>query len=92
VEDGRSELLLVKDKGGNTVQVVSINAASVRPEELTWTWKNRIPDASITWFVGKPGQGKSLAAVNVAATVSTGRDWADGAKNTMGPNSPWWNC
>ena len=92
VEEGRSELLLVKDKGGNTVQVVSINAASVRPEELTWTWKNRIPDASITWFVGKPGQGKSLAAVNVAATVSTGRDWADGAKNTMGPNSPWWNC
>jgi hypothetical protein len=85
VEDGRSELLLVKDKGGNTVQVVSINAASVRPEELTWTWKNRIPDASITWFVGKPGQGKSLAAVNVAATVTTGRDWADGAKNTMGP-------
>jgi hypothetical protein len=85
VEDGRSELLLVRDKGGNTVQVVSINAASVKPEALTWTWKNRIPDASITWFVGKPGQGKSLAAVNVAATVTTGRDWADGAKNTMGP-------
>ena len=85
VEEGRAELLRVKDKGGNTIQVVSINAASVRPEALTWTWENRIPDASITWFVGKPGQGKSLASINVVATVSTGRDWADGAKNTMGP-------
>jgi putative DNA primase/helicase len=85
VEEGRNELLLVKDRVGNAVQVVTINAASVRPEELTWTWKNRIPDASITWFVGKPGQGKSLAAVNVAATVTTGRDWDDGAQNTMGP-------
>ena len=32
VEDGRNELLLVKDRGGNTVQVVTINAASVKPE------------------------------------------------------------
>ena len=85
VEEGKAELLRVKDKGGNTIQVVTINAASVRAEPLTWTWKNRIPDASITWFVGKPGQGKSLASINVAATVSTGRDWDDGARNTMGP-------
>jgi hypothetical protein len=85
VEEGKVELLRAKDKGGNTIQVVSINAATIRAEELTWTWKNRIPDGAITWFVGKPGQGKSLASINVVATVTTGRDWADGARNTAGP-------
>ena len=85
VEEGKVELLRAKDKGGNTIQVVSINAATIRAEALTWTWENRIPDGAITWFVGKPGQGKSLASINVVATVTTGRDWADGARNTVGP-------
>lgn len=62
-----------------------INAADITPERLTWTWQDRIPEAAITWFLGQPGQGKSLASITVVATVSTGRDWADGAKNPAGP-------
>ena len=84
VEEGKVELLLAK-KGGTTVQVVATNAASIRPEELTWLWENRIPDGAITWFVGKPGQGKSMASISVVATVTTGRNWCDGATNTAGP-------
>ena len=32
-------------------------------------------------------RSKSLAALTIAACVSTGRDWPDGSKNTMGPRT-----
>ena len=39
----------------------------------------------ISLFGGQPGCGKTIVLLDIVATVTTGRDWPDGAKNTSGP-------
>jgi hypothetical protein len=65
-------------------QVVAIDAASIEMEEMTWVWKHRIPDEAISWIMGQPNNAKSLLTIEIAACATTGRDWPDGEKNTMG--------
>ena len=65
-------------------KVTAIGAASVKPKPMNWLWLNRVPAGAITWGVGKPGNAKSLWATDLAARVSSGADFPDGAKNTMG--------
>jgi putative DNA primase/helicase len=65
-------------------QVVAVKGTSVKAEPMTWMWKERLPDGAITWIVGQPGNAKSLLTIEIAACASTGRDWPDGEKNTMG--------
>ena len=59
----------------------------VPDEDLLWLWENKIPLGKVTWFVGKPSNGKSMSAIDVIARVTTGRDWPDGEKNPWGPAS-----
>lgn len=66
-------------------KVTVINGASLRPKPMKWMWPNRVPAGAITWGVGKPGNAKSLWATDLAARVSSGRDFPDGAKNSNGP-------
>lgn len=66
-------------------KVTAINAASVKPKAQRWLWHNRVPAGAITWGVGKPGNAKSLWATDLAARVSSGADFPDGAKNLNGP-------
>jgi putative DNA primase/helicase len=65
-------------------QVVAVKGTFVKAELMTWMWKERLPDGAITWIVGQPGNAKSLLTIEIAACASTGRDWPDGEKNTMG--------
>ena len=93
--EGRVELVQHVDTveikvGQDTVKrqfvtkVTAIKAASVKPKPMNWLWLNRVPAGAITWGVGKPGNAKSLWATDLAARVSSGADFPDGAKNTMG--------
>jgi len=66
-------------------KITVVNAAAVKPEPQRWLWQNRIPAGAITWGVGKPGNAKSLWATDLAARVSSGADFPDGAKNPNGP-------
>jgi KaiC/GvpD/RAD55 family RecA-like ATPase len=61
------------------------NASDYDMVELQWLWPQRIPKGKITLFTGKPDSGKSLALLDFIARVSTGRDFADGSKNELGP-------
>ena len=72
-------------------KVSSINAASVKPEAQRWLWQDRIPAGAICWGVGKPGNGKSLWATDLAARVSSGKDFPD-AKNENGPKKVLMYC
>jgi putative DNA primase/helicase len=51
-----------------------------------------VPAGAITWGVGKPGNAKSLWATDLAARVSSGADFPDGAKNTYGPRKVLMYC
>jgi len=73
-------------------RISSVNAATVKPEKQRWLWHSRVPAGAITWGVGKPGNAKSLWATDLAARVSSGADFPDGAKNENGPKKVLMYC
>ena len=53
----------------------------VKPEKISWHWKNRIARGKITLIVGDPGLGKSFLTTDLAARTSTGAKWPDDSGN-----------
>jgi RecA-family ATPase len=51
----------------------------IEPEPLRWLWPGRIPLGKLTLLIGDPGLGKSLVTVDMAARLSRGTAFADGA-------------
>src|SRR5262249_44074013 len=49
--------------------------------KLCWLWPGRIPLGKFTLFAGDPGLGKSAATIDIAARVTRGTSWPDGAPN-----------
>lgn len=58
---------------------ISIRLADVEPEQVRWLWRGRIPRGKLTFVDGDPGLGKSLLTLDIAAHVSTGSSFPDGA-------------
>jgi putative DNA primase/helicase len=56
-----------------------VKASSLKPVAQEWLWPGRIPMGEVTVVAGEPGVGKSQFAVLLAAHLSTGRTWPDGA-------------
>jgi hypothetical protein len=57
--------------------------SAVAAERLEWLWEGRFPLKMTLTLVGQGGVGKSMLTEMIAARVSTGRDYPDGAKNTL---------
>jgi hypothetical protein len=72
---------------GCDFSIMGVNATSIVAELVKWLWPERIPLGKMTLFAGKPDCGKSTAMFDIVARVTTGRDWPDGSKNTLGPRS-----
>jgi RecA-family ATPase len=66
--------------GKKSAPISAKAAATVQPEEVEWVWEGRIPRGKLTMLDGDPDQGKSVATMDIAARVSTGRGFPDGAK------------
>ena len=62
-------------------RVVLVPASDIEPEKVKWIWPGVIASGRITGLVGYPGLGKSQVAIDLAATVSTGRPWPGGVPN-----------
>ena len=58
--------------------------ADVEPEDVTWLWPGRFPLGKLSAISGDPGLGKSLITMDIAGCVSSGKNWPDGAENTIG--------
>ena len=61
--------------------VVLVPASNIEPERVGWIWPGVIASGRVTGLVGHPGLGKSQVAMDLAATVSTGRHWPGGVAN-----------
>jgi len=59
---------------------------TVKPQKVRWLWRGYIPRGKITLIDGDPGTGKSTLALDIAARVTTGRSWPDGARGGQGGN------
>lgn len=56
--------------------------ADVTPERVRWLWPGRFPLGKLVVLDGDPSTGKSTLTLDLAARVSTGDDWPDGAAST----------
>jgi putative DNA primase/helicase len=66
-----------KMKSTSGKKLIVVRADKITPKKLRWLWPQRIPLGKITVFGGSPGIGKGLASIDVAARVTTGRDYHD---------------
>ena len=53
-------------------------ASEIEIKPISWLWPDRIARGKQTIIAGEPGLGKSQLSAYLAATVSTGGDWAGG--------------
>jgi len=53
--------------------------SEVAPERVRWLWDGRIALGKLNLVDGDPGTGKSAATTDLAARVSVGKVWPDGA-------------
>jgi predicted NACHT family NTPase len=64
----------------STAQIpTTLTLADVEPKAVPWLWQNYIPLGRATLISGDPGSGKTWFALDMAARLSRGRSWADGA-------------
>ncbi|WP_175850024.1 AAA family ATPase [Burkholderia cepacia] len=71
-------------------RVVLTRAADVIPEPITWLWPGYLPAGKLTILAGQPGCGKTTIALSLAATVTRGGEWPDGAGCTGPGNVLMW--
>ncbi|WP_082102893.1 AAA family ATPase [Robbsia andropogonis] len=65
-----------------TSRVLLTCASDVVPEAISWLWRYWLPAGKLTLLAGSPGTGKTTIALSLAAMVSKGNVWPDGAPNT----------
>lgn len=54
-----------------------VKTSTLQYVPVDWIWKQRIASGKITILDGDPGTGKSGLTLDIAARLSTGRDWPD---------------
>ena len=72
---------VLKDLGtnGHHPRIIGTRASEVVTKPVEWLWDKRIPKGKLTMFDGDPDVGKSVVTMDLAARVSTGRTFPDGA-------------
>ncbi len=61
-----------------------IDGASIKPEAVNWLWNGYLASGKLHVLAGAPGTGKTMIALALAATVSTGGRWPDGTRCESG--------
>ena len=56
----------------------------VAPVAVAWLWASRVARGKLTVLAGDPGLGKSFVTLDMAARISTGQPWPDGAPSVQG--------
>ena len=81
---GQSSSGLTKSPAGGNHSAVTRCLADVPPEPIKWLWPGRVALGKPNLVAGQPGGGKSQLTIAMAATVSTGSKWPDGASCPQG--------
>jgi putative DNA primase/helicase len=53
--------------------------SEIPSQKISWLWPSRIPLGKLSYFAGDPGLGKSFVTLDIAARVTLGSQWPDGA-------------
>lgn len=85
---GLASTLRASKSNSDHREICTERADQITPRKLRWLWPERIPLGKVTVFAGLPGQGKSLATVDIAARLTRGAEYPDVA-NPMPPSEVW---
>jgi putative DNA primase/helicase len=66
-------------------EMIAITGDKIVPKRVKWLWRDRVPFGKITLYAGNPDNGKSLAGMDLAARVTTGRSFPLGDENKYEP-------
>jgi hypothetical protein len=58
--------------------IVAIRANTLKPESISWAWKNRFAFGKLAMIAGDPGFGKSTVLTEIAALHTKGADFPCG--------------
>ena len=58
--------------------------SELMPQSIDWVWPGYLAAGKLTLIDGDPSQGKSLLTLDLAARLTTGREWPDG-QNASAP-------
>jgi putative DNA primase/helicase len=61
-----------------------VQLSTVKPESVEWIWPARIPLGKLSLVIGEPGDGKTMNVCDIAARVTRGLAWPDGAAGVSG--------
>ena len=62
-----------------TIEAVSLTLSEVTPNAVPWLWQDFIPLGRATLISGDPGSAKTWFCLDLAARLSRGQRWANGA-------------
>ena len=79
-----SETHLAPENRHSLPTASTVCMADVEPRAIEWLWRPRIALGKLTIIAGDPGLGKSMLTASIAAHVSVGRNWPDGAHSPSG--------
>jgi hypothetical protein len=78
---------MLADKPLDASQRHGCLSADIEERPVEWLWAGHIRSGRLTLLEGDPALGKSLVTIDLAARVSTGRDWPDGTPGTGLPRN-----
>jgi AAA domain len=65
-------------KQSNERSAILVRADSLKPESISWAWRNRFAFGKMAMIAGDPGLGKSTILIEIAALHSKGGDFPCG--------------
>ena len=74
---------------GDQLRELWRKASDIELRPVPWLWRKRLAPGEVTLMSGDPGAGKSIVAATLAATVTTGADFPDGASGNA-PGAVCW--
>ena len=69
--------------------VVLTCASTLKPEPVSWLWRDWLAQGKLHILAGAPGQGKTTIALSFMATVTNGGPWPDGTSCPAGNVLMW---
>lgn len=69
--------------------VILTCASSLKPEPVSWLWRDWLAQGKLHILAGAPGQGKTTIALAFMATVTVAGRWPDGSRCPVGNVLMW---
>lgn len=75
--------------GAYANDVSLVRGSDIKMEPVSWLWPGWLAEGKMHVLGGAPGTGKTTIAMALAATVTTGGRWPDGARSPAGNVVVW---